>query len=63
MKNFKNEFNFSLTTYSDVIAISFNNLKYLKLLPYDIELIDGSRPIKQTKKNLWNFPGTTIQYF
>jgi len=45
-KNFKNEFKSILTTYSDVIAISSDDLEPSELLPHHIELLDGSKPIK-----------------
>jgi hypothetical protein len=46
-ENFKNEFKSILTTYSDVIAISSDDLEPSKLLPRHIKLVDGSKPTKQ----------------
>ena len=45
--NFKNEIKSILTSYSDVIAISSNDLEPSKLLTHHIELLEGSKPIKQ----------------
>ena len=41
------EIKFILTSYSDVIAISSDDLEPSKLLPHHIELLEGSKPIKQ----------------
>jgi len=46
-ENFKNEIKSILTSYSDVIAISSDDLEPSKLLPHHIELLEGSKPIKQ----------------
>ena len=43
--NFKNEFKFILTTYSDVIDISSDDLEPSKLLPHHIELLESSKLI------------------
>ena len=46
-ENFKNEIKSILTSYSDVIAISSDDLEPSKLLPHHIELLEGNKPIKQ----------------
>jgi len=45
--NFKNEYKSILTSYSDVIAIFSDDLEPSKLQPHHIELLEGSKTIKQ----------------
>jgi len=45
--DFKAEFKKILNSYTDVIAVSSDDLEPSELLPHHIELIAGSKPIKQ----------------